>query len=40
MTKPELLQLIDRVRNDLDNNWSVDAEDIRALLELVEQYAL
>ena len=37
MTEPELLQLIDRVRNDLDNNWSVDADDIRALLALAER---
>jgi hypothetical protein len=40
MTEPELLQLIDRVQNDLDNNWAVDADDIRKILELVRQYAL
>jgi hypothetical protein len=40
MSEPELLQLIDRVTEQLDNNWAVDADDIRALLELVRLYAL
>lgn len=37
MTEPKLLQLIDRVQNDLDNNWAVDAEDIRRLLNCSKQ---
>jgi hypothetical protein len=40
MTHAKLLKLLDRVQNDLDNNWAVDADDIRALLELVRLYAL
>ena len=34
MTKPELLQLIDRVENDLANNWAVDKDDIQELLHI------
>jgi hypothetical protein len=39
MSEPELLQLIDRVTEQLDNNWAVSADDIRALLELAERKA-
>jgi hypothetical protein len=37
MSKPELLQLIDRVTEQLDNNWAVDADDIRKLVELIKE---
>lgn len=37
MNEPELLQLIDRVENDLANNWAVDKDDIRQLVEMTKQ---
>jgi hypothetical protein len=40
MTHLELLKLIDRVELDLANNWAVNADDIRQLLELVKKHAL
>ena len=37
MTEPELLQLIDRVENDLANNWAVDKDDIKALIDIIRK---
>jgi ABC-type antimicrobial peptide transport system ATPase subunit len=37
MTHNELSELVKRVQNDLDNNWAVDADDIRAMIDLISK---